>query len=103
MIVDCEIFYHGPDRPVGGNIFGVEQLDALCREAGVDWAVLMPTPTFRPRNRLVAEAPDAAPPEARARFPGCALVNPHFGDEAADELERAVKEGAALAAAKRRL
>ena len=103
MIVDCEVYYHGPDGRVGGKAFGVEQLEALCLEARVDRAVLMPTPTFLPRNRLVAEAPDAAPPEARARFPGCALVNPHFGDEAADELERAVKEGAALAAAKRRL
>ena len=92
MIVDCEVYYHGPDRRVGGKIFGVEQLDALCREAGVDRAVLMPAPTFRPRNRLVAEALDAAPHQARARFLGCALVNPHFGDEAIGELERAVKE-----------
>ena len=92
MIVDCEVYYHGPDRRVGGKLFGVEHLEALCREAAVDRAVLMPAPTFRPRNRLVVEALHAAPPQARARFLGCALVNPHFGDEAIDELERAVKE-----------
>jgi predicted TIM-barrel fold metal-dependent hydrolase len=91
MIVDCEVYYHGPDEPVGGRVFGVEQLDALCREAGVDRAVLMPAPTFSPRNRLVAEALDSAQ-GSRARFVGCALVNPHFGDDAVAELERAVKE-----------
>lgn len=91
MIVDCEIYYHGPDGPLGGRVYGVEQLAALCREAGVDRAVLMPAPTFRPRNRLVAEALDAAP-GGRTTFLGCALVNPHFGDEAVGELERAVKE-----------
>src|SRR5262249_21937314 len=92
MIVDCEVYYHGPDRRVAGKLFGVEHLEALCREAAVDRAVLMPAPTFRPRNRLVVEPLDAAPPQARARFLGCVLLNPHFGDEAVDELERAVKE-----------
>jgi len=91
MIIDCEIYYHGPNEPVGSTVFGVEQLDALCRDAGVDKAVLMPTPTFRPRNRLVADALGAAP-GSRERFVGCALVNPHFGDDAVGELERAVKE-----------
>ena len=52
MIVDCEVYYHGPDGRLGGKAFGVEQLEALCLEAGVDRAVLMPSPTFRPRNRI---------------------------------------------------
>ena len=91
MIVDCEIYYHGPDELLGGKVFGVEQLDELCREAGVDKAVLMPTPTFTPRNSVVAEAL-ASTAAARRRFVGCALVNPHFGDDAVGELERAVKE-----------
>ena len=108
MIVDCELYYHGRDdappsspgetAPSGaGRAAGarspseVEQLDTLCRDAGVDRAVLMPSPTFRPRNRLVAGALDAAP-GARARFVGCALVNPHFGGDAVDELELAVRE-----------
>lgn len=91
MIVDCEIYYHGPDRSLGGQVFGIEQLEELCRAAGVDKAVLMPTPTFYPRNHLVAEVLNS-PRGARGRFVGCALVNPHFGDDAVGELERAVKE-----------
>ena len=91
MIIDCELYYHGPAEPVGGTVFGLEQLDALCRDAGVDQAVLMPAPTFLPRNRLVADALAAAP-QSRGRFVGCALVNPHFGEDAVDELERAVRE-----------
>ncbi len=81
MIVDCEIYYHGPDRSLGGQVFGIEQLEELCRAAGVDKAVLMPTPTFYPRNHLVAEVLKSHP-GARGRFVGCALVNPHFGDDA---------------------
>lgn len=104
MIIDCELYYHGrnegrdeaspssPGETAGGRSPSeVEQLEALCREAGVDRAVLMPSPTFRPRNRLVARALDAAS-GPRARFVGCALVNPQFGDEAVLELERAVRE-----------
>ena len=91
MIVDCEVYYHGPEESLGGKAFGIEALDALCREAGVDKAVLMPAPTFRPRNQVLAEA--LGPPAgARGRFVGCALVNPHLGDDAIGELERAVKE-----------
>jgi len=55
MIVDCEMYHHGPDGSVGGQAFGIEQLEELCRAAGVDKAVLMPAPTFYPRNQLVAE------------------------------------------------
>jgi predicted TIM-barrel fold metal-dependent hydrolase len=90
MIIDCEIYFHGPGESVGDRLFGLQQLEELCRDAGVDKAVVMPTPTFRPRNQMVADALDAAPGSAE-RFVGCALINPHF-DEAAGELERAVKE-----------
>lgn len=92
MIIDCELYYAGPDEAGGAQaISDVNRLEALCREAGVDRAVLMPSPTFRPRNRAVARAMDAAS-GSRDRFLGCALVNPHFGDEAVDELTRAVTE-----------
>ena len=91
MIIDCELYYHGAEAPGGSEGLSVEQLDALCRDAGVDRAVLMPSPTFRPRNRLVADALRAAP-TARERFVGCALVNPHFGEDAVAELETAVRE-----------
>jgi predicted TIM-barrel fold metal-dependent hydrolase len=92
MIVDCELYYHGQEGPGGGEGARIQQLDALCREAGVDRAVLMPTPTFRPRNRLVAESLRTAPPRARDRFLGCALVNPHFGEDAVAELRTAVRD-----------
>ncbi len=91
MIVDCEIYHHGPNGSLGGKVFGIEQLEELCRAAGVDKAVLMPTPTFYPRNHLVAEVLNSTG-GARGRFVGCALVNPHFGDDAVGELERAVTE-----------
>lgn len=91
MIVDCEVYYHGPNESLGGKVFGIEALEELCREAGVDKAVLMPAPTFYPRNQLVAEVL-RSPAGARGRFVGCALVNPHLGGDAVGELERAVKE-----------
>lgn len=92
MIIDCELYYHGTDEgSAGGGAAEMERLEALCRDAGVDRAVLMPAPTFRPRNRLVAGALDGAP-RSRGRFVGCALINPHFGEEAVGELERAVRE-----------
>lgn len=92
MIIDCELYYHGPNEAAADAAAAeVERLDALCREAGVDRAVLMPTPTFRPRNRAVAGALEAAP-RSRGRFVGCALINPHFGGDAVAELERAVAE-----------
>ena len=91
MIVDCEMYHHGPNGSVGGQAFGIEQLEELCRAAGVDKAVLMPAPTFSPRNQLVAEVLNSTG-GTRGRFVGCALVNPHFGDDAVGELERAVKE-----------
>jgi uncharacterized protein len=98
MIIDCELYYHGSDAAAPSSrdaaAVEVDRLDALCalcREAGVDRAVLMPAPTFRPRNRLVAGALDAAA-ASRGRFLGCALINPHFGEDAVAELERAVRE-----------
>lgn len=99
MIIDCELYYTGADEAAssgrgaaaGGRISEVEQLEMLCSEAGVDRAVLMPAPTFRPRNRMVAAALNAAP-HSHERFLGCALVNPHFGVEVIEELERAVRE-----------
>jgi len=92
MIIDCELYYSGQDDASGAQAAAeLARLEALCRDAGVDRAVLMPTPTFRPRNRAVAAALGAAS-GSRDRFVGCALVNPHFGDEAVGELERAVRE-----------
>jgi uncharacterized protein len=92
MIIDCELYYSGQDDAAGAQaVSEMNRLETLCREAGVDRAVLMPAPTFRPRNRAVAGALDAAS-GARDRFVGCALVNPHFGDEAVGGLERAVRE-----------
>src|SRR2546428_10399908 len=81
MIIDCEIYYHGPDDPVGGKVFDVEQLDALCREAGVDNAVLIPLPTFSPPYRHVAAAAASAD-RRRAPFVGRPLVNPPIRDSA---------------------
>jgi predicted TIM-barrel fold metal-dependent hydrolase len=91
MIIDFELYYHSAGEVAVGPAAEVDRLDALCRDAGVDRAVLMPAPSFRPRNRLVADALGAAP-RSRGRFVGCALVNPHFGEDAVAELERAVRE-----------
>jgi len=91
VIVDCEVYYHGPTESPGGKGSGIDALDAMCREAGIDKAVLMPAPTFYPRHQVLADAL-GSPAGARGWFVGCALVNPHLGDDAIGELERAVKE-----------
>jgi len=90
MIVDYEVYYHGAAAPLAGRVFGVDELAALCRAAGEDKAVIMPTPSAVPRNREVAEALDASA-GSRGLFVGCALINPLL-DGAVGELERAVKE-----------
>jgi predicted TIM-barrel fold metal-dependent hydrolase len=91
VIVDCEVYLQGPGESFAGEVFGMEALINMCRGAGVDRAVLMPTPSLYPRNRQVAEALDASA-DGRKLFVGCALMNPRLGEEVVKELEQAVKE-----------
>lgn len=72
--------YLGP----GGS---VAELLKLEDDAGIEKVVLMPRIETRPDNRLVAEAARSS-----ERIIACACVNPSLGQEALDELERAVRE-----------
>ncbi len=70
-----------------GKPFGPGDLEALEEEAGVGRCVVMPEARHRPDNDGLA-----ARIRGRSRMVGCAAVNPLFGGEAVEELERAVLE-----------
>lgn len=91
MIVDCEVYYHGAAAPLAGKVYEIDDFAAMCRAAGEDRAVIMPTPTLFPRNRVLRDALAAAVPASRELFLGCALVNVQLGDDAVGELEEAVR------------
>jgi len=72
---------------VAGRNYDIPALEALLDDAGIDLAVLMPPVTIKPDNGwMVAQVQD------NSRFIPCALLNPHFGDEAVAELETGVRE-----------
>lgn len=68
----------------GGTL---EDLLALEDAAGIEKIVLMPTPVMRPDNLGIAAAA-----RGNDRLIPCACVSPALGDEAAEELERALGE-----------
>ena len=69
----------------GGTL---EDLLAMEDAAGIEKIVLMPSPVMRPDNRGVAAAA-----RGNDRIIPCACVSPALGDEAAQELERALDDG----------
>lgn len=80
MIIDVELYLNAKSS-------NIEELVTLEKEAGIDFAVLMPEPTMRPDNAsmhtVVKELKNFLP---------CGCVNPNFGKEAVDELETAVTD-----------
>jgi hypothetical protein len=85
MILDCELYLL--DFPVAGRIYDTSDLEALLDEAGIDRAVLMPAVTIKPDNHGMVKKT-----QGNSRFIPCALLNPHFGEEAIVELEIGVRE-----------
>jgi len=85
LILDCELYLL--DFPVVGRRYNIPALESLLDEAGIDRAVLMPPVTFKPDNYWMIEQL-----QGNSRFIPCALLNPHFGDEAVAELEIGVRE-----------
>ena len=85
MILDCELYLL--DFPVVGRVYDILALEALLDEAGIDRAVLMPPVTIKPDNQWMVKQMQGNP-----RFIPCALLNPHYGDEALAELEIGVRE-----------
>ncbi|MBI4641718.1 MAG: amidohydrolase [Candidatus Tectomicrobia bacterium] len=81
MTMDFEIYL------AQGSEYGPKELLALEDEAGIEMAIVMPSPIFRPLNKWVAEQLKGHP-----RLIPCCQVNPHFGEEAVKEFETAVKE-----------
>lgn len=64
-----------------------EELLVLEDQAGIELAVVMPRVTYHPDNRWHAEAL-----KGYQRLIGCACVNPNFGEEAVEELQKAITE-----------
>lgn len=85
MIIDCELYLL--DYPVAGRSYDIPALESLLDEAGIDRAVLMPPVTYKPDNYWMIEQI-----QSNSRFIPCALLNPHFGDKAVEELESGVRE-----------
>ncbi|HJO32686.1 MAG: hypothetical protein CL877_07545 [Dehalococcoidales bacterium] len=85
MIIDCELYLL--DFPVAGRVYDIHALELLLDEAGIDLAVLMPPVTLKPDNYWMNERI-----QGNSRFVPCALLNPHFGDEAVAELETGARE-----------
>ncbi|HEX5415212.1 MAG TPA: amidohydrolase family protein [Chloroflexota bacterium] len=67
------------------KIWGPADLLELEDRAGIQRAVIVPACTLWPDNEGLAKAIREYP-----RFSGCAIVNPHFGEKAVQELERCV-------------
>ena len=86
------MYYHGAAAPLAGKVFEVDDFAKMCRDAGEDRAIIMPTPTLFPRNRELVQALRSASASSRELFMGCALVNPLLGAESIAELELAVRE-----------
>jgi hypothetical protein len=80
MIIDVELYLNGKSS-------NAEQLVTLEKDAGIDFAVLMPEPKLRPDNASM----HTAVKDIKMFLP-CACVNPNFGKEAVDEFETSVKE-----------
>ena len=85
MILDCELYIL--DFPVAGRVYDIPALESLLDEADIDRAVLMPPVTMKPDNYWMVEQMNGNP-----RFIPCVLLNPHFGEEAVEELELGVRE-----------
>lgn len=85
MIFDCEVYLL--DTPIAGKVYDLPALESLMDEAGIDRAVLMPPVVMKPDNRWLVEQI-----QGNSRFIPCALLNPHFGDKAVEELETGVRE-----------
>lgn len=80
MIIDVELYLNAKSS-------NAERLVMLEKEAGIDFAILMPEPTIRPDNASMYTVVKDLP-----MFLACACVNPGFGQEAVDEFETSVKE-----------
>ena len=65
----------------------LDKLLAMEDAAGIETIILMPSPVMHPDNRAIAAAAAGNP-----RLIPCACVSAALGDEATDELERALGE-----------
>jgi len=82
MIVDGHCHVGGPTERQGAP----EQMLQVMDQVGIDRALAMPAPALRPDNDQLAELIRPFP----RRFLGMAWVNPVLGDDALQDLERAV-------------
>jgi predicted TIM-barrel fold metal-dependent hydrolase len=89
LIFDCETYL--VNQPLAGKRFGLEGLEALCRDGGVSKAVVISEIGVQPNNMQLAEML-AVHPGGKDLFLPCAWINPNFGEDAVKELETCVKE-----------
>ncbi|MBI3944198.1 MAG: amidohydrolase [Chloroflexi bacterium] len=88
MYIDSE-FYYDP-APLDGVLYDPATTLALELAAGIDTVVWMPQPRLRPLNYMMAQALEDFP--QRDRFILCGTLNPQFGQETVDELEKCILE-----------
>jgi predicted TIM-barrel fold metal-dependent hydrolase len=81
--MDFEV-YLNTNAPAGERAQALRQLFENEDAAGIDYAVVMPSPTPKPDNAALYET---AKDNSRAVL--CCQVNPNFGDAAFDEIRRA--------------
>ena len=85
ITMDCEVYLVKGE--VAGVRYGVREMLKLLDDAGIQYAVVMPVALSKPDNRWIAERVRNEP-----RLLGSCCVNPNFGDKAAAEFEKAVKD-----------
>ncbi|MBM4043752.1 MAG: hypothetical protein FJ279_01435 [Planctomycetes bacterium] len=82
---DFEIYL--TERPMFGRPFGLKELIRLEKDAGMDFAVVMPAPTTHPDNfGLLKKLKDVK------QFLPCPCINPNLGKDALVELQTLVKK-----------
>ena len=86
MYIDTEFYFN--TLPLGGVLYDAAMTLELEQAAGMDMVVWMPQPKLRPENAEMVRALEGFP--QRERFLLCCTLNPQFGQETVDELERCV-------------
>jgi predicted TIM-barrel fold metal-dependent hydrolase len=88
MYIDTEFYFD--TAPLFGVVYDAPTVHRISREAGMDKVVWMPQPFLRPDNEGMARAArEFSEPDF---FILCCGLNPQFGAETIQELERCVGE-----------
>lgn len=86
MYIDTEFYFD--TLPLDGVLYDAATTLEIEQAAGIDRVIWMPQPKLRPENAEMVRALEDFP--QRERFLLCCTLNPQFGKETVDELERCV-------------